>query len=288
VKARRAYDYLRRWRYRESPEVAENLRVMEYFQLSQDFFQQSGLRPLLVSPEGLFIKTELGFFLKFDPSRFSSKLWGVEKTGRWEEETVSYCCNEMRQGGTFFDIGANVGFYSLSVASVVPGCYVHAFEPVKENLELLEANVRTSGLQNRITVNNFGFGEFATDISMVVKGQLSHVVPSATSTELGIDTVHIETVDRYCVQHGISDVRLVKCDVEGFELFVLRGAAHTLASQKPKLLLEIEDRWTKRYNYTPDDIMIFLGRFGYSHKPLIRDPLDRDSDVASMHLFEVV
>lgn len=159
---------------------------------------------------------------------------------------------------------------------------------MKENLNLLEANVRTSGLQDRITVNNFGCGEFATDTSMVANGQLSHVATSASNTESGIDTVHIETVDQYCVRQSISDVRLIKCDVEGFELFVLRGAGHTLASQKPMLLLEIEERWTKRYNYTPDDIMTFLERLGYSRRCIIGNVDGASSFSGSMNLFEVI
>jgi hypothetical protein len=65
----------------------------------------------------------------------------------------------------------------------------------------------------------------------------------------------------------------IKCDVEGAELGVLRGATRTIERFHPMLLLEIDERWAARYGTTGADVVGFLADRGYTYERIVGDAL---------------
>jgi len=73
----------------------------------------------------------------------------------------------------------------------------------------------------------------------------------------------VETLDAVARAQGIARVDLIKCDVEGSELFVLRGVAETIRRDQPIIMLEMLRKWARVFDYHPNDIIAFLGDLGY-------------------------
>jgi hypothetical protein len=97
----------------------------------------------------------------------------------------------------------------------------------------------------------------------------NYVVPDARHS--GHDAsavVPVTTVDDYLAANP-GRVDGIKCDIEGAELFMVRGAARCLERDHPWLLLEIEERWTSRQGYHGEDLVAELAAFGYACFPIV-------------------
>jgi hypothetical protein len=75
----------------------------------------------------------------------------------------------------------------------------------------------------------------------------------------------VTTIDWLCGRDSfpLPTPNIIKIDVEGAELLVLRGAQETLRHQHPIIQCEMLRKWAKRFKYHPNDIIAFLSRFGY-------------------------
>ena len=85
--------------------------------------------------------------------------------------------------------------------------------------------------------------------------------------------VDCTTIDEYVLEKSVQKIDFIKCDVEGAELMVLKGAKKTIANCKPKIILEVFDSWTQRFSYSPADIDHFLSELGY-----VKHRLDGDAE----------
>lgn len=125
----------------------------------------------------------------------------------------------LREGGTFFDIGANIGSYTL-VASEQSNAQVVAFEPHPTTVKLLSENVRLNGRKN-VTVCPMALGQhdgivWLTDVAG------SSVNHSVAQHEGRTVEVPCRRADTFCDERGVTS-NYVKLDVEGFEFDVLTG-----------------------------------------------------------------
>jgi FkbM family methyltransferase len=128
-----------------------------------------------------------------------------------------------------FDVGANVGRWSVAARDICPSASIHAFEIVPQIFDRLQHN--TAGFPSIVT-NNCGLADsqgpvtvkfFQDDSELsslidVPYDRASVWVPSCTVTG-----------DAYCERHGINHVDLLKIDTEGSELLVLRGLSGLLS-----------------------------------------------------------
>lgn len=131
-----------------------------------------------------------------------------------------------------FDVGANVGQTVLELRRLLPGSFIHAFEPFwAPYSQLLLA---CAGL-NGVTPQALAMGEQAGSISVRPREQsvLNSLLQSGQPRDgAPLETIRIETVDRYCVEHSIDCVDVLKTDTEGYDLQVLNGATQMLQSQR--------------------------------------------------------
>lgn len=136
------------------------------------------------------------------------------------------------------DVGANIGnhclFFSRRFARVL------AFEPNPLAVALLRWNLRANGITN-VTVHSAGLAEHAGTAAMSVVDRnlgASHLVAGAADGTAGGDRVPVDLVRGDDLLLDEAAVDLVKIDVEGFELGVLRGLQRTLERHRPIILAE--------------------------------------------------
>lgn len=143
--------------------------------------------------------------------------------GVWEQNVTNVFKELLPDKGIVFDVGCNVGYYSLIAAHHSPEIRVHAFDVIKKNTDLLEMSSRINGFYPRIRCNNLGIGKKA----MLQK---FHIHPTCKGSTTALrdwdnDTV-IETsctsLDEYCKDNGIASINLMKIDIEGMEMEALQ------------------------------------------------------------------
>ncbi len=177
-------------------------------------------------------------------------------------------------GDTVYDIGANVGYVSLSLAKRVgPDGHVIAFEPVPRNVDSLRENIEINGLGN-IELLAFAASDRCGEAVIRIAENLSTASliwhrnnPSAT--EISIRTVAIDEM----VESGeLGSPTFVKIDVEGAEGSVLRGMRRTVAAAKPVLFVECSDAGR-------ETVWHLLRELGYRCQSAItRDDIDKFED----------
>jgi hypothetical protein len=99
-------------------------------------------------------------------------------------------------------------------------------------------------------------------------GPRNFITPEAGASSVSIRCIEL---DQYVRQAALTRVDFIKCDVEGAELHVLRGAKRTLEKFQPTVLLENEDRLTQAFGYTPADVVQFLLDRGYGYSVITEE-----------------
>jgi len=179
-------------------------------------------------------------------------------------------------GSTTIDVGANVGEFTRRLAALSKGGLVIAFEPQAMPRTVLSV----TGLVRRranIIVLPFALGApgQGADRLVVLK------VPVKSNRNIGIGLAHIgdetDLASRFQIKRELvplfaldeimawvdcPPVSLIKIDVEGGELDVLRGAVETLKKHRPAILCEIDNR-EGRFGIGKDELADFLKGMGY-------------------------
>ena len=127
-----------------------------------------------------------------------------------------------------FDVGANVGHWSLMAHAICPDATIHAFEILKSTYDVLESQTRAvdkiianaSGLSNKDEMVTLKYFPENTDLTT-----MSDYPRDMKYTEV---TGHVATGDAYAEEHGIDRIDFLKIDVEGAENLVLEGFARTI------------------------------------------------------------
>lgn len=155
-----------------------------------------------------------------------------------EPETLDWLDANLRDGDVLYDVGANIGVYSLYAAKRRPGCRVYAFEPAGQNFARLLRNVSLNGLDNVIPCNmplsdapSFALF-FVSDLEA---GSAFHNLggesPSKRSAGPSLRQGALAvSLDALVADFGLPAPALIKLDVDGLEDRIVAGAAKTLRS----------------------------------------------------------
>ena len=166
---------------------------------------------------------------------------------------------------TFFDIGANIGWYSIYFRKLFGNMKIHAFEPIASTCEEFRKNILLNKAEP-IHVNNFGLADknqtvdFYVSPSLLAASSLADTFKSDDKIKIASE---IRRLDDYCMENAVQP-DFIKCDVEGAELLVFRGAEETLTEAKPLVMTELLRKWSKCFNYHPNDVIDFFARKNYS------------------------
>lgn len=139
------------------------------------------------------------------------------------------------------DAGANVGNYTKSLLQVFPKASIHLFEPHPLNYQRLMGD----NLLSHVTINNTALSDKpGTTVLFDYKNNdgSSHaslykeVIESIHQSESTVHKIDKETIDHYLEIMEISNVDLLKIDVEGHELAVLQGSLNTISAAKINII----------------------------------------------------
>ncbi len=192
------------------------------------------------------------------PRQFSA-VWTIyDGVHEWEE--LQFCLRYLRPGDHFVDVGANVGVFSTLVGTRIPGVRITAVEPFPPVREDLEDNLALNELD--VTVVDSAVSDAAGEATFEVldRDVLNRLAPDGGGSGGGI-TVPVTTLDALV---GDDVPALIKIDVEGSELLVMKGARRVLArsDDAPVLLFE-HAGYCRHFGIPPAEVRTFLGRFGY-------------------------
>jgi FkbM family methyltransferase len=171
----------------------------------------------------------------------------------------------LRDGDVFFDIGANVGFFTLVAARCVgPEGRLHAFEPRASNVAALRSNLQRNGLHD-VRVWPVAVGAQDGTVTLLCDDHPggATVEPSAAYSVTSEETVDMVTVDHLVETGQIEPPSVVKIDVEGAELAVLQGMTSTIRQHRPVIVYELDSPVAGEVEERNAEITALFDTLGY-------------------------
>ena len=182
-----------------------------------------------------------GFFQRIIGRRWCSR-W--KKKYALAEQELSILPQILKEGSVVFDIGANRGELSFFFAVNCHAQKVFSFEPQRRMFGILQGVAENI---TNITPINVAFSDSGKGkILRIPIKTTGRYTPAASFEQLPEgnfeeERVRIETMDDFIIRNKITRLDFVKCDTEGHELAVFRGAEKALATLRPVLYIEIKD-----------------------------------------------
>lgn len=171
----------------------------------------------------------------------------------------------VEDGALVFDIGGNIGYYSIALAKG-RNATIHAFEPIESTYKQLVANVYYNGVQDRVRINNFGLFDKSGELTFYVyKQDFGNASAAIMHEEKENEKIvcKVEQLDEYVKEQGVERIDFIKLDVEGAEIFALKGGLKSIEKHKPILFVEMLRKWAAKYGYHPNEIIGMLEQVGY-------------------------
>lgn len=171
----------------------------------------------------------------------------------------------VRDGDIVLDIGGNIGYYSIALAKMRDAT-IHAFEPIESTYKQFIANAYYNGVQDRVRINNFGLFDKSGELTFYVyKQDFGNASAAIMHEEKENEKIvcKVEQLDEYVKEQGVERIDFIKLDVEGAEIFALRGGLKSIDEYKPILFVEMLRKWAAKYGYHPNEIIGMLEQVGY-------------------------
>jgi len=211
--------------------------------------------------------------------------------GMYEEANVRLLVALARPGTYYLDVGANIGLTSIPLLSLVPECKVVSFEPAPTTAAFLERSAAASSFASRWTVVTEAVGSEKGEIDFhVAAGGMDSFSGFYDTQRSGagssVVTVRVTTLDDVWADLGEPPVSIVKIDVEGAELDVLRGARRCLSAEKPFVLLEWNARNAAAAGLNSAHMLDVAGelRYGIFSLPHVT-PVNSPAELSAQMLF---
>ncbi|MEA3641493.1 MAG: FkbM family methyltransferase [Lamprobacter sp.] len=235
--------------------------LFEYF----DYIQDADVDSITITRNGIVLKThDFGISMMIDQfdSRFIPiELMNFKSFDPVERELIFECAKHSK---TIFDIGANIGWYTLNFCRLHNVDSVYSFEPIPRTYEYLRRHIDMN-LCTKAILNNFalsdsnGSVEFFWNAKETGSSSMMNIQDRDDCQRILCPT---RTVDSFCEEHGIQ-VDMIKCDVEGAELLVFCGSQNILERDKPFVFTEMLRKWSAKFGYHPNDIIRLFVSFRY-------------------------
>ncbi|WP_063800042.1 FkbM family methyltransferase [Bradyrhizobium retamae] len=234
----------------------------------QPMLRKGGVHAVEIDADELRLQLTNGARFVWDPEDMRTAPNIALLDGEYKPQELVVLSNLTRKAAVIFDVGANVGWYAIHLASTVnKTSRIFCFEPVPSTRAKLMRNVLLNGLEDRVRIFDFGLSDqsgttqfFLPEVSGSVAASAKNLHPEERTIQV---SVLLEKLDDIVEREQIARIDLIKCDVEGGELHVLRGAARVIERDKPVIFLEMLRKCARQLDYHPHDIIRLLAESGY-------------------------
>ena len=193
--------------------------------------------------------------------RIGRMMW----TGCYESELVDLLRQMLDPAMTFVDVGAQVGYFSMTAAALVgPAGAVHSFEPDPDCFSMLQRNARAYPW---VRVHNSAVADFVGETSFYRSPKRGESGWGAMFDEDGDRpkiSVKVRTLDNWVATERIGRIDVVKIDVEGAECRVLDGARGVIARTRPMMWVEANAVCLSRDGKSVSSLLQLLAEWDYA------------------------
>ena len=204
--------------------------------------------------------------------------WDI-RSGKWSEPELELLPLGLRPGETAIDIGANYGLYAYHMSRAVGRTgKVYSFEPIPFTARTFRLVQRGLGFNGNVELVNKGCGDktgrITFDVPVLSNGQISagqvHMgrndARSGKERYADFETRKVECEVVVIDDHlpNLRDVAMIKCDIEGADLFAMRGARRTIEKHHPTVIIEITPWFLEGFGLRVADVTNFFFELGYS------------------------
>lgn len=231
----------------------------------EDLLNESIVERVIIEKQDMILEINNKVRLYFQPNERHGITIALLSAGDIEQFERAHMYSLLNDGDIIFDIGANIGWYSLNYAKSYPNSVIYSFEPVDRNFQTLSKNIKLNGFQN-IHAHSTGFWHTEATLPFYVYPQNTGASSAADLLETdGMQLINckVNTLDSFVSQSSITKLDFIKCDVEGSELFVFQGGKNSIERFQPIIFSEMLRKWSKKFNYHPNDIIKFMNDLGY-------------------------
>ncbi len=187
--------------------------------------------------------------------------------GTYESEKQLLFSDKIKPGNVVYDVGANVGFYTL-IASIKSGDNgkVFSFEPLPENISFLKKHIKLNDLKNTSVIERaiseksskmkFAFGDNRSSGHISING------------EIEIETISLDEF----IRQGNPEPDVIKFDIEGAEYEALIGSKELLKNKKPVIFLATHSDELRA------KCLKLIAEFGYKVKSIDKRSIEESDD----------
>ncbi|MFK7946489.1 MAG: FkbM family methyltransferase [Saprospiraceae bacterium] len=241
-------------------------RKVQFFQnvLRKGYIGNYKLRDLLAhrpkSSDALTIKIVKNDGINFELDISNYNDWRVYY--RVFDKSMDYLLSTIKSEACIIDVGANLGYYTLNFAKVAPNGKVFAFEPHPLNLNKLKKNIALNPFTN-ITIHDMAVGKENGRLCLEVAEKNNLGTSRVVLDKSRKQDIQVITLDNFIKGQNISEINVLKIDVEGFEMDVLQGAVEVIREHKPILFVELCDKHLRNYGSSALDMIEYLRSLKY-------------------------
>lgn len=241
-----------------------------------DLIKNSEVKNIVINQENIIAILNCGMklFLDINDSRFIPiEILNFGKFEDNEKKVIEFIATNSKK---IADLGANIGYYTLKFSQFEKVKKIYSFEAIPRTYKILKKHIKLNQCKKALLINkaisdtnekkDFYWTKLETGSSSMKNIQ--------NRKEINKVSVNAITFDSYFWKKKIA-IDFIKCDVEGSELFVFQGATSYLKNYKPVIFCELLRKWSKKFNYSPNEVIRLICEFGYNCYELKKNRLKK-------------
>jgi len=185
----------------------------------------------------------------------------------FEFKTIAQIKKNVKKGDIVFDIGANIGLYSILLSKLVGNTgTVYAFEPNPLTVKYLKKNLTLNNCHN-VIVSQIALSDENGKIILkktVGGGDAFNYIVKSQDADEEKEIIDAVRLDDFIITNKIDRLDFVKMDIEGAELLCINGAKEKMLKiLKPIIVTEVFEPWCERFNYTSIELLSLIANLNY-------------------------
>ena len=246
--------------------VFHTLKMFIYQQGMKKFMQGNYGKIVIKEIDG--IRYELDLSEAIDASLYYS--------GVYELETLKCLQKWIQPDMIVFEIGANIGSHSFEIAKLLQAGAgkVYCFEPTDYAFQKLLHNHGLNDFRNMV-FEKIALSDQEGCSTIIPTSSLDTMAFTASwdiknggSKNATEQQILFKTLDSYVQEHNITRLDMLKIDVDGYELKIIKGGTQTISQYTPMIIIELSECMLHYIGDTLEELLATLDHFGYTFQPV--------------------